>query len=78
MLRAGVSQLHLAMHARDHFPAASDLRDEVVAHVRTAEQALAATDRCQIEPYEDADGRIRHLLVQFRRQPGDATKRILI
>jgi hypothetical protein len=78
LLRIGVSQLHLAMHARDHFPAAVDLRDEVVAHVRAAEQALAATDRCQIEPYEDADGRTRHLLVQFRRQPGDAAKRILI
>ncbi len=78
LLRLGVSQLHLAMHARDHFPAASELRDEVVAHVRDAEQALAATDRCAIEQYEDADGRSRHLLVQFRRQPGDAARRILI
>ena len=54
------------------------VRDEVVAHVRSAEQALAASDRCAIEQYEDADGRSRHLLVQFRRQPGDAARRILI
>lgn len=78
LLRIGVGQLHLAMHARDHFPAAPELRDEVVAHVRDAERALAATDRCRIEQYEDADGRSRHLLVQFRRQPSDAAKRILI
>jgi hypothetical protein len=78
LLRIGVSQLHLAMHARDHFPAAAELRDEVVAHVREAEEALATTDRCHLEPYEDTDGRSRHLLVQFRRQPSDATQRILI
>ena len=70
--------MHGLNHLRDHFPAAAELRDEVVAHVREAEEALSATDRCRVDPYEDTDGRSRHLLVQFRRQPSDATQRILI
>ena len=58
------------LHGESHFATAEEQA--------AAEQALAATDRCHIKPYEDTDGRTRHLLVQFRRQPGDAAKRILI
>ncbi len=78
LLRIGLNQLHLAMHARDHFPAAAELRDQVVAHVRAAEALLDAPDRCRIEPYEDSDNRQRHLIVHFRRQPADAPRRLLI
>jgi hypothetical protein len=78
LLRTGLNQLHLAMHARDHFPAADELREAVVAHVRAAEALLDDPARCRVEPYEDADLRQRHLILQFRRQSADAPRRLLI
>ena len=70
--------MHLALHAREHFPAAQELRDEAVAHVRANEALLAGGDRCRLEEYTDAEERRRHLIVNFRRRPGDAPKRILL
>ncbi len=78
LLRLGVGQLHLAMHASERFPAPQQLRDEVVAHVRDAEQLLAGEGRCRLEEYLDDDDRRRHLIVEFRRRPGDAAKRLLL
>lgn len=78
LLRIATRQLHLAMHAPGHFPAAQPLRDEVVAHVQEVERHLAAEDRCQLEEHLDAAGRRRHLLASFRRRPGDAPKRVLL
>ena len=78
LLQIDASQLHLALHAREHFPAAQELRDEAVAHVRANEQLLAGGDRCRLEEYTDAEERRRHLIVNFRRRPGDAPKRILL
>jgi hypothetical protein len=78
LLRIGVAQLHAAMHARELFPAAPELRDEVVAHVRATEELLSAEGRCRLEEYVEQDGRRRHLIVEFRRQPGDAAKRLLL
>ncbi len=78
LLRIGVAQLHVAMHARELFPAAPELRDEVVAHVRAMEELLSAEGRCRLEEHVEQDGRRRHLIVEFRRQPGDAAKRLLL
>ncbi|HJM88193.1 MAG TPA: hypothetical protein QF624_01040 [Dehalococcoidia bacterium] len=77
LLRLGISQLHLAMHARNHFPADEELRNVVVAHVADVEALLADEDRCSVEQWQDDNGHARHLITQFRRQPRDATKRLL-
>ena len=77
-MQVDASQLHVALHARDHFPAARELRDEAVAHVRASEALLAGGDRCRLEEHTDAEGRRRHLIDNFRRRPGDAPKRILL
>ena len=77
-LRLGVVQLHTSMHLAQHFPAPDALRAEVVAHVRDAEALLADADRCHLEEWSGDDGRPRHLLVQFRRRPGDAPRRVLL
>jgi hypothetical protein len=77
ILRCSSKQLHFAMHARELFPAPQGVRDEVVAHVRAVDDLLSL-ERCRIEEYVDQDGRRRHLIVDFRRQPGDATKRLLL
>ena len=66
------------MHAAGHFPAARELRDEVVAHVREVDQHLLEGQRCRLEEHIDDSGRRRHLLTDFRRRPGDATKRVLL
>lgn len=83
LLHLGAAQLHLALHAANHFPAPSELREEVVTHVRAIEAHLASlaageTPRCRLEEYIDEDGRRRHLLIDFRRRPGDAAKRVLL
>ena len=78
LLRIGTRQLHIAMHAAGHFPAARELRDEVVAHVREVDQHLLEGQRCRLEEHIDESGRRRHLLTDFRRRPGDATKRVLL
>jgi hypothetical protein len=77
LLRLGVSQLHLAMHAPDHFPADAELRNAVIAHVADIEALLADEDRCSVEQWQDENGHARQLITQFRRQPRDATKRLL-
>ena len=77
LLRIDACQLHVAMHAREHFPAAQELRDEVVAHVGEVERLLEG-NRCRLEEHVDADGRRRHLIVEFRRQPSDAARRLLL
>jgi hypothetical protein len=77
-LRLGTRQLHFALHARDLFPAPSEVRERVVAHVRDAERRLADDTRCTLEEYVDFEGRRRHLLVNFRRMPADAPKRVLL
>ena len=78
LLRVATRQLHIAMHATGHFPAARELRDEVVAHVREVERHLDQGERCRLEEHIDESGRRRHLLTGFRRRPGDASKRILL
>lgn len=78
VLRCGVKQLHLGMHARQHFPASPEVREAVVAHVAAVEAALADDARCRLEEYLDEERHRRHLLVNFRRQPADAAKRILL
>lgn len=78
VLRCGTKQLHLGMHARQHFPASVEVREAVVAHVAAVEAALADDARCRLEEYVDEEGRRRHLLANFRRQPADAAKRILL
>lgn len=77
-LRIDVKQLHFGLHAREYFPAPDPLRERVVAHVREAEAHLADDTRCRLEEYVDEEGRRRHLLVQFRRMPSDAAKRVLL
>jgi len=78
VLRCGVRQLHVAMHARQHFPASPEVREAVVAHVAAVEAALADDARCRLEEYTDEEARRRHLILNFRRQPADAAKRILL
>ncbi len=78
LLRIATRQLHVAMHTPDQFPAAQPLRDEVVAHVEEVERHLLDGERCHLEEHLDAEGRRRHLLVAFRRRPGDAPKRVLL
>jgi hypothetical protein len=79
LLRIGGTQLHLSLHAPTLFPASDELRAEVAAHVRALEAHLAAdAARCRLEEYVDAEGRRRHLIVEFRRRPPDAAKRILL
>jgi hypothetical protein len=78
VLRLGTRQLHFALHARELFPAPPEVRERVVAHVRDAEAHLADEARCTVEEYPDAEGRRRHLLVNFRRMPADAAKRVLL
>jgi hypothetical protein len=78
LLRLDAAQLRIALHAREQFPAPQALRDEAAAHVRAIEAALATDGRCRLEEYVDDQGHRRHLLVDFRRQPADAAKRILL
>ncbi len=77
LLRVGAVQLHIALHLAGQFPAPSDLREEAAGHVRAVESLLGAADRCRLEEWTDAEGRRRHLLVDFRRQPSDAPGRLL-
>ena len=74
----GERQVHLALHAREHFPAADELRSEAASWVRQAEALRGAPDRCRLEEWTDSDDRRRHLLLDFRRRPGDAPRRVLL
>lgn len=91
LLHLGGAQLHLALHAAALFPAAPELREESVRNARAIEAHLAAAapeagagsatprpPRCRLEEYLDEDGRRRHLLIDFRRRTGDATRRLLL
>ncbi len=78
LLRVGVRQLHASMHVRGQFPADDALRASIVEHVREVEAHLDDGPRCRLEEVADEDGRRRHLLVEFRRQPSDAAKRLLL
>lgn len=78
LLRLEAAQLHIALHAREQFPAPQALRDEAAGHVRTIEPILDTDGRCRLEEYVDDEAHRRHLLVDFRRQPADAAKRILL
>ena len=77
-LRIHASQLHVALHLRELFPAPDDLRAEAAAHVRTVDVHLAQPNRCRLEEHTDTDGRRRHLLLDFRRRPADAARRLLL
>ncbi|MEX1021849.1 MAG: hypothetical protein WD058_01765 [Dehalococcoidia bacterium] len=76
-LRIDASQHHLALHLAQQFPASEDLRAAATEHVRTVEALLASADRCRLEEWQDEHGRRRHLLVEFRRRPADASQRLL-
>ena len=78
LLRIGDRQLHVAMHAREQFPAAQELRDEILAHVQAVERLLSDARRCRVEEHLDEEGHRRHLIVEFRRQPPDMAKRLLL
>jgi hypothetical protein len=83
LLQLGAAQLHFALHASGLFPATSEVRAEAVAHVRAVEDHANSTHtadapRCRLEEYVDPDGRRRHLLTDFRRRPGDTTRRVLL
>ena len=77
-LRLGVVQLHTALHLAQQFPAPADLRAAIVEHARAAETLLEDGDRCALDEWSGEDGRPRHLLVRFRRRPGDAPQRVLL
>jgi hypothetical protein len=77
LLRASNSQLHLALHLREQFPADDDVRERAVEVVRSAEELLGDDQRCRLEEVEDAQARRRHLLIEFRRRDGDAPRRLL-
>ena len=76
-LRVDLAQLHLALHLGQQFPAGEALRAEVTEHVHTVERLLNRPDRCRLEEWQDERGRRRHLLVEFKRRPGDAAQRLL-
>ena len=78
LLQIDARQLHLALHARGHFPAAQELRDEAVEHVHALERLLLTEERCRLEEHTDAEGRRRHLITNLRRRPSDAARRILL
>lgn len=78
LLRTDERQLLLALHAGERFPAPPELHDEVVEHVRAVDSHLADERRCRVEEHEDETGRRRHLLLEFRARPGDASKRVLL
>ncbi|MFA7248060.1 MAG: hypothetical protein WC273_00325 [Dehalococcoidia bacterium] len=79
-LRLGLVQLRTSLDLGAHFPAPDALRAEAAAHLRDAEALLASRDRCHLEESPDAGGTApaRLLLVQFRRRPGDAPRRVLL
>ncbi len=77
-LRAGITQLHTALHLDRHFPASAELRDEIVTHVRDAEAHLDEGARCRAEEWQDEAGRRRLLITEFRRQQADAPQRVLL
>lgn len=77
-LRINAAQMHLALHLAQHFPASDDLRAQVAEHVRTVEALLASPDRARLEEWSDEHVRRRHLLVEFKRRPGDASQRVLL
>jgi hypothetical protein len=77
LLRLDAAQLHSSLHLGGQFPPSDELREEVVAHVRSVEAHLDDDGRCRLEEYEDAHGRRRHLLLGFRRQGADAPRRLL-
>jgi hypothetical protein len=77
-LRIDANQLHVALHLREHFPTADATRGEAVAHARAVDAHLAQPNRCRLEEHVDAAGRRRHLIVDFRRRPADAARRLLL
>ncbi|MCK9486873.1 MAG: hypothetical protein M0R73_09295 [Dehalococcoidia bacterium] len=77
-LRVNAAQMHLALHLGQHFPASDDVRAQAAEHVRAVESLLAAPDRGRLEEWVDEHGRRRHLLVEFKRRPGDASQRVLL
>ena len=76
-LRVGIAQVHLGLHLAEQFPATAEVRAEAAGHVRDVEALLSGTDRCRLEEWMDERNRRRHLLVEFKRRPGDAAQRIL-
>ncbi|MGE3960612.1 MAG: hypothetical protein AB7F65_02910 [Dehalococcoidia bacterium] len=76
-LRLNVAQLHLALHLAQYFPASAELRGEATEHVRAAEALLERPERCRLEEWQDERGRKRHLVVEFKRRPADASQRLL-
>lgn len=78
LLRTSNSQLHVALHLQQYFPAAEQLRERAIELVRSVERLLDDDRRCRVEEIEDAQLRRRHLLVAFRRRDGDASQRLLL
>ncbi|MCA9857077.1 MAG: hypothetical protein KC458_07345 [Dehalococcoidia bacterium] len=76
-LRLNVAQLHLALHLNQYFPASEELRAEAAQHVRAVESLLERPERCRLEEWQDESGRRRHLVVEFKRRPADASQRLL-
>lgn len=78
LLRLDAKQLHLGLHAPALFPAPTEVREATVEHVRRVEAHLVSGERARMDEWQDEAGRRRHLLVEFRRRPGDAAKRLLL
>ena len=78
LLRIGARQLHAVLHTPQRFPASDELRAQTIEHVRAIDLHLDDNERCRLEEHTDGDGRRRHLILNYRRRPGDATKRLLL
>ncbi len=74
----GERQIQLALQASAQFPAGEELLTEAATWIRKSETLRTTPDRCHLKEWTDEDGRRRHLLLDFRRRPGDTLRRILL
>lgn len=70
-------QLAVAVHAKGVFPIHDDVHRAYADFARRVGETLARPDRCAVQEI-DEDGVKRYLVVNFRRAPSGAPKKVLL
>ena len=69
--------LQTALQNPNEFPIEDSTQSKINTFQEEVDQLLSDPNRCYLDEFTDPEGRKRHLLTNFRRQPSDATSRIL-
>ncbi len=69
--------LETASQNPNEFPIEDATQSKISLYKEEVHRLLSDPNRCNLDEFTDAEGRKRHLLTNFRRQPSDAPSRII-